>query len=129
MLAMLTKYFFYNNLKANARVAKLADARDLKSRVSKETYRFNSGPGHQTIAPSTTIPRRNVMSPSLVMYLGKGTQHPRAGDFDCFEFCASGCSTICTRPVPDSSPSPQGRIALIPVISQKSTSAGYRSSP
>jgi hypothetical protein len=30
-----------------ARVAKLADARDLKSRVSKETYRFNSGPGHQ----------------------------------------------------------------------------------
>jgi hypothetical protein len=29
-----------------ARVAKLADARDLKSRVSKETYRFNSGPGH-----------------------------------------------------------------------------------
>ena len=29
-----------------ARVAKLADARDLKSRVSKETYRFDSGPGH-----------------------------------------------------------------------------------
>ncbi len=29
-----------------ARVAKLADARDLKSRVSKETYRFKSGPGH-----------------------------------------------------------------------------------
>ena len=29
-----------------ARVAKLADARDLKSRVSKETYRFNSDPGH-----------------------------------------------------------------------------------
>jgi hypothetical protein len=27
-------------------VAKLADARDLKSRVSKETYRFDSGPGH-----------------------------------------------------------------------------------
>ena len=33
-------------LYVNARVAKLADARDLKSRVSKETYRFNSGPGH-----------------------------------------------------------------------------------
>ena len=32
-----------------ARVAKLADARDLKSRVSKETYRFNSGPGHQDL--------------------------------------------------------------------------------
>ena len=31
-----------------ARVAKLADARDLKSRVPKGTYRFNSGPGHQT---------------------------------------------------------------------------------
>jgi hypothetical protein len=31
-----------------ARVAKLADARDLKSRVSKETYRFNSGPGHHS---------------------------------------------------------------------------------
>ncbi len=29
-----------------ARVAKLADARDLKSRVPKGTYRFNSGPGH-----------------------------------------------------------------------------------
>jgi PilZ domain len=27
-------------------VAKLADARDLKSRVPKGTYRFNSGPGH-----------------------------------------------------------------------------------
>ena len=31
-----------------ARVAKLADARDLKSRVLNRTYRFNSGPGHQT---------------------------------------------------------------------------------
>ena len=30
-----------------ARVAKLADARDLKSRVLKRTYRFNSDPGHQ----------------------------------------------------------------------------------
>ena len=30
-----------------ARVAKLADARDLKSRVPKATYRFDSGPGHQ----------------------------------------------------------------------------------
>src|SRR5438128_2959112 len=30
-----------------ARVAKLADARDLKSRVPKGTYRFNSDPGHQ----------------------------------------------------------------------------------
>ena len=29
-----------------ARVAKLADARDLKSRVLNRTYRFNSGPGH-----------------------------------------------------------------------------------
>ena len=32
---------------ADARVAKLADARDLKSRVLNRTYRFNSGPGHQ----------------------------------------------------------------------------------
>ena len=30
-----------------ARVAKLADARDLKSRDSKESYRFDSDPGHQ----------------------------------------------------------------------------------
>ena len=37
-----------------ARVAKLADARDLKSRVSKETYRFNSGPGHHFCWDSTT---------------------------------------------------------------------------
>src|SRR6266550_3151664 len=42
-------------LKANpARVAKLADARDLKSRVPKGTYRFDSGPGHQV---SFEIPR------------------------------------------------------------------------
>ena len=39
-----------------ARVAKLADARDLKSRVSKETYRFNSGPGHHLdLAQSITL--------------------------------------------------------------------------
>src|SRR5712691_8098563 len=38
----------------NARVAKLADARDLKSRVPKGTYRFNSDPGHQC---SSEIPR------------------------------------------------------------------------
>ena len=31
-----------------ARVAKLADARDLKSRVPKGTYRFDSDPGHHT---------------------------------------------------------------------------------
>ena len=37
-----------------ARVAKLADARDLKSRVPKGTYRFDSGPGHQV---SFEIPR------------------------------------------------------------------------
>ena len=30
-----------------ARVAKLADARDLKSRVPSGTYRFDSDPGHQ----------------------------------------------------------------------------------
>jgi hypothetical protein len=29
-----------------ARVAKLADARDLKSRGAKAPYRFDSGPGH-----------------------------------------------------------------------------------
>ena len=32
-----------------ARVAKLADARDLKSRVPNRTYRFDSGPGHHKI--------------------------------------------------------------------------------
>src|SRR5437867_4643534 len=31
-----------------ARVAKLADARDLKSRVPRGTYRFDSGPGHHS---------------------------------------------------------------------------------
>jgi hypothetical protein len=30
----------------HARVAKLADARDLKSRAPKGACRFNSGPGH-----------------------------------------------------------------------------------
>jgi hypothetical protein len=35
-----------------ARVAKLADARDLKSRVPKGTYRFDSGPGHHSSDPS-----------------------------------------------------------------------------
>ncbi len=39
--AMIVKVFTL------ARVAKLADARDLKSRVPKGTYRFDSGPGHQ----------------------------------------------------------------------------------
>ena len=38
-----------------ARVAKLADARDLKSRVSKETYRFNSGPGHHLTLTAAAI--------------------------------------------------------------------------
>ena len=38
--------YWRQRLSSPARVAKLADARDLKSRVSKETYRFNSGPGH-----------------------------------------------------------------------------------
>ena len=36
-----------------ARVAKLADARDLKSRVARGTYRFNSGPGHQIVERSS----------------------------------------------------------------------------
>src|SRR5437868_12779350 len=31
---------------SHARVAKLADARDLKSRAPKGACRFNSGPGH-----------------------------------------------------------------------------------
>src|ERR1700720_281265 len=43
-------------LHCEARVAKLADARDLKSRVSKETYRFDSDPGHHsTHSTSTTL--------------------------------------------------------------------------
>src|SRR5437588_12411211 len=37
-----------------ARVAKLADARDLKSRVPKGTYRFDSGPGHQETHTSSS---------------------------------------------------------------------------
>src|SRR5947207_2158785 len=40
------KSFIYSILSTHARVAKLADARDLKSRVPKGTYRFDSGPGH-----------------------------------------------------------------------------------
>ena len=45
--ALLWLAVLYNAGQSNpAREAKLADARDLKSRVSKETYRFNSGPGH-----------------------------------------------------------------------------------
>ena len=35
---------------SHARVAKLADARDLKSRAPKGACRFNSGPGHQNTA-------------------------------------------------------------------------------
>ena len=46
--AMIVKVFTL------ARVAKLADARDLKSRVPRGTYRFDSGPGHQV---SFEIPR------------------------------------------------------------------------
>src|SRR5215475_12050035 len=42
---------------AHARVAKLADARDLKSRAPKRAYRFDSDPGHQHIVgdPSTAL--------------------------------------------------------------------------
>src|SRR5215472_14119539 len=36
-----------------ARVAKLADARDLKSRAPKGAYRFNSGPGHHLTLAAT----------------------------------------------------------------------------
>lgn len=36
-------------------MAKLADARDLKSRVSKETYRFNSDPGHHLISNNEQV--------------------------------------------------------------------------
>ena len=36
-------------------MAKLADARDLKSRVSKETYRFDSGPGHHLTLAAAAI--------------------------------------------------------------------------
>ena len=38
-----------------ARVAKLADARDLKSRGPKGPCRFKSGPGHQILDPSTSL--------------------------------------------------------------------------
>jgi hypothetical protein len=43
--AAMNCYSFFS-ASTPARVAKLADARDLKSRVPKGTYRFNSGPGH-----------------------------------------------------------------------------------
>ena len=36
-------------------MAKLADARDLKSRVQKGTYRFDSGPGHQVTLAARII--------------------------------------------------------------------------
>jgi hypothetical protein len=35
-------------------MAKLADARDLKSRVLNGTYRFNSGSGHQSFVQAGT---------------------------------------------------------------------------
>ena len=38
-----------------ARVAKLADARDLKSRVPNRTYRFDSGPGHHLTSPADNV--------------------------------------------------------------------------
>jgi hypothetical protein len=38
-----------NSSQTTARMAKLADARDLKSRVPNRTYRFNSGSGHQNL--------------------------------------------------------------------------------
>jgi hypothetical protein len=46
VLVVLTSHKF-TRIHSVARVAKLADARDLKSRVLNRTYRFNSGPGHQ----------------------------------------------------------------------------------
>src|SRR5271169_2827115 len=49
-------------LESPARVAKLADARDLKSRVLNGTCRFNSGPGHQQPDPSTPARYARVRS-------------------------------------------------------------------
>ena len=50
-----------------ARVAKLADARDLKSRVPKGTYRFDSGPGHQA---------ENLEIPSSALGISRAAQTP-----------------------------------------------------
>src|SRR5213080_2348249 len=47
--AMIVKVFTL------ARVAKLADARDLKSRVPKGTYRFDYGPGHQGLVDVASV--------------------------------------------------------------------------
>ena len=58
---------FYHTVRTNARVAKLADARDLKSRVLKGTYRFDSDPGHQ-LAPD----------PSVAFGISLGSCPPRA---------------------------------------------------
>ena len=41
-------------------MAKLADARDLKSRVSKETYRFDSDPGHHVLSQTRRRPITRV---------------------------------------------------------------------
>jgi hypothetical protein len=60
---LFTMFSLYNN----ARVAKLADARDLKSRVPKGTYRFNSDPGHHS--------RKHV--PSATWDFDRGSEIPR----------------------------------------------------
>jgi hypothetical protein len=44
-------------------VAKLADAQDLKSWVSEETYRFNSGPGHHFIFAPRNLGSRSYFKP------------------------------------------------------------------
>ncbi len=60
-----------------ARVAKLADARDLKSRVPKRTYRFDSGPGHHCAELNSTLLAEAATSST--------EQHLTYMDQSCFE--------------------------------------------
>src|SRR5438477_13064965 len=55
-----------------ARVAKLADARDLKSRVLNRTYRFNSGPGHHLNPASCITSVRSCRRARCVVNLSGG---------------------------------------------------------
>ena len=54
-----------------ARVAKLADARDLKSRDSKESYRFDSDPGHHAHHQTYCMPPRLAEERKLAAAYGE----------------------------------------------------------
>ena len=80
-----------------ARVAKLADARDLKSRVPKGTCRFNSGPGHHPHRDSACSLFRDFSSQpdgNKSSFRVQNARRHRRGSPDVVLFCRTDTGSI-----------------------------------